>query len=89
MRHRSDKNQAEIVAALRSVGCAVYIMARPLDLLIWSPFQQRHIIADVKNPDGKGSTLTADQKKFVSEWAGPWYLIRSVDEALEVVGAKA
>lgn len=83
MRHRFDNNQGEIVAALRAVGCSVYLIQRPLDLLIYSPKKQSYFLADVKNP--KGGKLTKAQKEFTSKWTGPWYLLESVDDALRLV----
>ena len=85
MRHRADNNRAEIVGALRKVGCSVCITEHPLDLLIYSPFTRETSIADCK---AKKGTLTPEQKKFAATWKGPWYLLRSVDEALELVGAR-
>ena len=34
---RRDANEPEIVEALRAAGCAVELMDRPVDLLVWTP----------------------------------------------------
>jgi hypothetical protein len=85
IRHRSDHNQSEIVETLRAIGCAVYVIGRPLDLLIYVPGKQKYFLADVKNPNGRGRRLTKEQKRFTEKWPGPWYLLESVDDALELV----
>ena len=81
-RARIDKNHAEIVAALRAVGCSVQSLASighgcP-DLLVG--FQGRDVLMEVKSVGGK---LTADE----ADWHGAWkgekpIVVWSVDEAL-------
>jgi len=80
-----DLNQGEIVDALRKVGVSVQSMAAigkgcP-DLLaakdgkVWT--------IEVKGPKGK---LTPDQVEWIGKWNGTVHIIRTVDEALQLVG---
>lgn len=84
-----DRNQAEIVAALRKVGCSV----QPLhtvgkgcpDLLVG--FRGINHLMEIK--DGSlcpsARELTPDQQKWHVEWRGHAMVINSVDEALAFV----
>ena len=80
-----DANQGEIVDALRKAGVSVQSMAAigkgcP-DLLaakggkVWT--------IEVKGPKGK---LTPDQIEWIDKWHGDVHIIRTVDEALTLVG---
>lgn len=80
-----DANQKEIVEALRKCGCAVYILGQPLDLLVWtSMWGGTYYLIEVKNPGGKNK-LTPAQQEFRKTWPGPWYVVRSVQDALDLV----
>lgn len=74
---RVDRNQSEIVAALRRCGVAVEVIGQPVDLLIHSRFGTA--LMECKTEDGR---LTKDQVEFVSRWPGPLHIVRTVDEAL-------
>lgn len=88
---KTDRNQAEIVEALRAVGCTV----QPLhtvgqgcpDLLVGRADQD--FLLEVK--DGllppSGRKLTPDQVQWHSLWRGrPVAVVKNVKEALEAVG---
>jgi len=85
MPKRVDANQAEIVAALRKVGCSV-----------WDTHEVGHGGPDVqvgragvnydleiKTPRGK---LTDDEADFHLMWRGQICVVRSVEEAYRAVG---
>ena len=86
---RVDKNQPDIVKALRGIGATV----QPLhavgdgcpDLLVG--YRGENILIEVK--DGKkvpsAQKLTDDQKEWHDSWAGTAYVINSEDKALECV----
>lgn len=87
---RTDRNQAEIVQALRDAGCSVL----PLhavgggcpDLLV-----ARHgvnYLIEVKDGSKPPSrrTLTPDQIEFFDTWRGEAAVVSNVDAALRVVG---
>lgn len=89
---RIDLNQGEIVNALRQAGASVLITNRVgrgfPDLAVG--FRGRNILMEVKN--GKNSYgrrgFNKNQQKFHDEWRGePPVIVRSIDDALRVLGA--
>ena len=85
---KTDRNQAEIVSALRSIGATV----QPLhtvgqgvpDLL--GGFRGQRLLMEVK--DGKkppsAQELTQDQREWISAWRGGCvWVIRDVSQAIE------
>lgn len=84
---RKDANQDAIVAALRQVGCYVYIHNAPdhPDLTVVRAGVFR--LLEVKSAHGK---LQAGQNDFMNEVnrrvSGTVVVVRSVDEALEAMG---
>jgi hypothetical protein len=82
-----DLNQPAIVDALRKVGVSVVSLASVgngiPDLL--AAKHDKVWLIEVKGPKGK---LTFAQKKFVLEWPGVVHIVRSVDEALRLVGVQ-
>ena len=98
---KTDRNQAEIVKALRAVGCSV----QPLhavgkgcpDILVGVPERsavhsffrpRKNLILEIK--DGAKSPserqLTPDQVKWHAAWRGaPVIVVENVDQALEAV----
>lgn len=80
---KRDSNEGPIVEAFRAMGCLVQRMDQPVDLLIYVPMAraQRMHLVEVKVPGGK---LNDNQRGFVAlGW--PVHIIRSVDEALNLV----
>ncbi len=80
-----DHNQGAIVDALRKAGIGVQSMASigkgcP-DLLACNADQVW--VIEVKGPKG---TLTPDQVEWIANWRGPVHIVRTVDEALQLVG---
>jgi len=86
-----DANQAAIVAALRAIGCRVFIASSfgkgfP-DLVVAHPATGITLL-EVKDGDKPPSArkLTKDQQVFHREWAGfRVYVICTVDEAIRQV----
>ena len=81
-KRRIDKNQKEIVEALKSVGCSVLTLADKgkgvPDLLVGHRGQ--NYLVEVKSEKGK---LTEDQEKFFNLWHGAVMIFRSAEEAIE------
>lgn len=83
-----DANHAEIVKALRKIGCKVTSLAAVgsgvPDLLCWHPMAgRRMVLLEIKGPGGK---LTPDQTKWHSEWAGALvFVVRTLEEAIAAV----
>lgn len=88
-----DANQPEIVKALRDVGCCVALTHAigdgfP-DLIACKPFYPYELkLLEVKDGAKPPSArkLTPDQEAFHAKWKGPIYVVKSVDEALDVMG---
>ena len=82
---KPDGNQAEIVKALRAVGCSVVITTAcgsgfP-DLVVGH--KGLTYLMEVKTPTGE---LLPNQVAFASAWKGHYTVVRSVQEALSAVG---
>lgn len=82
---RVDRNQPEILAALRKAGAQVVDLSRVgggvPDLLCCSR-SGRMFFVEVKTEEG---TLTDDQDEFLWLWRGPTHIVRNVTEALRVL----
>lgn len=82
---RVDGNHAEIVDALRRVGCAVLDLSRVgdgcPDLLVRAPGRGDLLLMEVKAAKGK---LNARQRDFEAHGWGV-FVVRTVPEALKLV----
>jgi hypothetical protein len=81
-----DKNQKDVVKALRSMGATVFLLHTVgggiPDLLC--TYQGHTILLEVK--DGESKTLTPMQIKLFANWqGGPLHRVNSVQEAIEVL----
>ena len=84
---RTDANQAEIVKALRKIGCAVEFIGKPVDLLVCGGQPKRTVLIEVKTEDGR---RTKAQESFWDTWPGELYEARTPEDAIRaLVGAKA
>ena len=81
---RRDMNEQRIVQALRDVGATVYHLSAPglPDLL--AGFRGATFLLEIKSPKG---TLTDPEHDFFETWRGHAVVVRSVDEALQAIGA--
>ena len=87
---KADRNQPEIVAALRAAGYDVMFIGKPVDLL--AAKNGVNFLLEVKVPKAKGERggkLTPEQEEFFATWRGQKAVVRTVEEALQVVGAVA
>ncbi|CAB5217929.1 hypothetical protein UFOVP202_25 [uncultured Caudovirales phage] len=81
-----DKNQADVVKALRDYGADVHLLhmvgAGIPDLLV--AYEGQTILMEVK--DGADKKFTPDQIKFIAGWkGGHLYRVNSSEEALDVL----
>lgn len=84
-----DRNQPEIVAALRKIGCTVAITSAVgcgfPDLVVAR--NRRNWLVEIK--DGRlppsARELTPDQLEFHTRWAGQVDVVNSVEEAILLV----
>ena len=90
---RVDRNQPEIVEALRNAGAKVYSLAAVgggiPDLVV--AYQRQTYLLEVKDGTKPPSEreLTPDQVRFHVEWnGGPCLVVNSVSEALAAIGVE-
>jgi hypothetical protein len=80
---RVDKNQEEIVSALRAVGAYVWIIGLPVDLLVG--YKGHTFLVEVK--DGSKKRLTKLQEDFFNNWSGSTLArVDSPEAALRMIG---
>lgn len=82
--HRTDENQSAIVRQLKAIGATVLDFSAVgggcPDIL--TGIGGRNILFEIKRPNGKARDT---QKEFAKTWKGEAYLIRSFDDALQVI----
>ena len=88
MKHKTDDNQQEIIDALRAIGASVQDLSKVgggcPDLACG--FRGQVFMLEIKNPETKGK-LNTMQKVWHKNWNGHVAVVRTVDEALKVIGA--
>ena len=85
MRHRGkankrDANEPEIIKALEKIGCSVYKIDEPADLLVG--YRIHNFLLEIKAPTGK---QTRDQVDFALGWKGQYRIVRTPGEAIDLV----
>lgn len=83
---RVDNNQAEVVNALRAAGCHVYVMGKPVDLLVSRA--GRFFVIEVKRPDKarRKSSYTKEQIEFIRDARAQVHVVSGPLDALHAVG---
>ena len=81
-----DANQPAIVKALEAIGCTVYFIREPVDLLVG--LRKRSVAMEIKS--GKNWRLTPQQEKFFATFNGEAYIVEDEGQALRAMlkGAK-
>ncbi len=77
---RRDANEAEIIQALRAIGCSVEVLDRPCDLVVG--LRSRTYLLEVKGEKGK---LTKGQKEFFKTWRGHARVVTTPEEAIRAI----
>jgi hypothetical protein len=82
---RRDDNEEEIIKALESIGCTVYRLDQPVDLLVGRG--AKNILIEVKDGGKPPSArkFTKTQRDFFKGWQGQVCKVETVEEAIEVV----
>ena len=82
--HKVDANQGEIIAAFRALGCSVHdcsgVGGDFPDLVVG--LVGVNLLVECKTESGQ---LTPGQERFFQEWRGLVYIIRSAQEAQDLV----
>jgi hypothetical protein len=87
---RVDRNQPEIVQALRQVGASVqhlhHVGKGCPDILVG--FQGLNYLMEIKDGDKPPSRrrLTDDEAEWFAQWNGYAAIVENVDDALRVIG---
>lgn len=80
--HRSDLNQKEQVEALRAIGCLVWHIGRPSDLLV---YRQGYGLKLLETKRRNGKLTPFQQKAMDAGW--PIVVAETIDQALAEFGA--
>lgn len=84
-----DKNQSDIVKACRGIGAIVHSLAAVgkgmPDLLVG--YRGKNFLFEIKDGEAEPGKqkLTPDQVKWHSAWKGRVYVVKSVNEAIEIL----
>ena len=76
----ADANQPAIIEALEKIGCKVYDIDRPVDLLV--EFRGLWVLMEVKTKKG---TLKDSQKRFFEKVKAPAFIVRDIEEATAAI----
>ena len=84
MPRRTDANQSQIVSMLRSFGAAVWDAhsAGHGAPDIWVCYKRRIFPMEIKSEGGK---LTPSEIAWRDSWGGPYYVIHSIEEAMQIL----
>lgn len=82
---RIDANQREIINAFEQMGCQVWIIGEPVDLLV--NISGDNWLVEVKdgNKSKSAQKKTAQQERFFSDWGGRKALINDVAGVITLV----
>jgi len=82
---RRDANEPDVVKELEAIGCTVFRLDQPADLLVG--FRGLNLLVEVKDGSKPPSQreLTDAQAVFSSEWRGQWLEAKTPHEAVQAV----
>lgn len=86
--NRKDSNEDEIVAALKAIGCTV-MYGKQVDLIVGYDYGERgkrNYLMEIKTAKGK---LKPSQEALLRVWKGQYSIVRTVQEAIDIVLEKA
>ena len=75
-----DSNEGDIIKVFELAGASVEKIDTPCDLIIG--FLGRSYLVEIKTEKG---TLTPKQKSFIRNWKGDYYIVRTIEQALELI----
>ena len=80
---KRDANEASIVRVFQDMGCLVFRLDRPVDLIVYvfKSLSERLLLVEVKTPKGD---LNDKQCDFIAQgW--PVHVVRTEDDAINLV----
>lgn len=85
---KQDANQNDIKWALEAIGCVVFCIEEPFDLLV--DFRGDWFVIEVKNPETNarrkgGSKLTEVQEQILALLSAPVHVVETAKEAIDAV----
>jgi hypothetical protein len=82
---RRDDNEAEIIDALKAIGCTVTQIDQPVDLIVG--YRTYNFLIEVKDGSKPPSRRqkTDSQKQFFKTWRGQVRVVETPEEAIELV----
>lgn len=83
---RTDSNQSDVMYALRAIGCIVFDIEEPFDLLV--DYEGEWHVFEVKNPETHarkkgGSKLTDVQDQILAKLSAKVHIVEHAAEAIE------
>ena len=78
-----DQNQKPIADALRAIGCEVWEIGRPCDLLVGH--EGTNYLIEVKREGTKPRKDQQDQWDWMEQWPGQVDVCKTPDEAIALV----
>jgi len=83
--NKRDDNEGDIIKALEAIGCSVFRLDTPCDLLCG--YRKRTYLLEVKNPEQpKGNRKkTKAQDKFFNTWNGQIDIVETAEQAISIV----
>ncbi|NJD60448.1 MAG: hypothetical protein FIA98_13725 [Anaerolineae bacterium] len=87
MPKRTDHNQAEIIQALRSIGCSVQDLSQigrgTPDLLCG--YMNKNFVIEVKNCKDRAPRLTVCEEEWIRRWKGQVAVITTIEDAIAII----
>jgi Holliday junction resolvase len=84
---RVDHNQAEIIRALRAIGCSVLDLSQVgmgcPDLMIGH--HNQNYLVEVKNAADRAPRLTVAEETFIRGWTGQVAVVTTLQDAIAVI----
>ena len=78
-----DRNQKEIVDALKAIGCDVEEIGRPVDLLVG--YRTHNFLIEVKFPGVRPRSDQKEQQDFIKNWRGQVRVVTTIEQAIRLV----
>ena len=79
----ADLNQKEIIHALKKIGCEVWIIGRPVDLLVG--FRRHNFLIECKREGVKPRKDQKEQQDWIRDYPGQVRICSSPEEAIRLV----